>query len=118
MHLLRGAGKADPLKFAPELLRILAALIEAAMQMPEIRIEHARLRLAHAVPGEARGEGVLAHRGPGQAGLAIDAPKRLSLRMAATHVIVGRFPSAAGRSSREHLGRCAWEGRDAPDRGR
>lgn len=68
------------------------------------------------VPGEALGEGVLAHRGPGQAGLAIDARKRLSFRGPTTHVIVGSFPSAAGSGSREHLGRCAWEGRDALDR--
>jgi hypothetical protein len=68
--------------------------------------------------GEARGESVLTHRDSGQAGLAIDGPKRVSFRMAATHVIVGRFPSVAGRGSREHLGWWAWEGRDALDRWR
>ena len=65
--------------------------------MVEVRIEDAPSWSAPAVTREALGEGVLAHRGVGQTGLAVGGSERLAGRAAATDLIVKRFPSANRR---------------------
>ena len=84
--------------------------------MVEIGIEDARLRTAQAMAREAFGEGVLAHRRTGQAGLAVDAPERLPVRAAATDIFVEPLPSADRSSPCERLGGSPRISLGAPDR--
>lgn len=61
---------------------------EAGVQMVEIGVEDARAGPAQAMAREARREGVLAHGGAGQTGLAMDPPQGLSFGPAALHLVV------------------------------
>lgn len=82
--------------------------------MVEIGVEDARAGPAQAMAREARREGVLAHGGAGQTGLAMDPPQGLSFGPAALHLVVKGFPTASGRGSAERLGWCTEVGSRAP----
>ncbi len=71
----------------------LVAFAVAGVQEVEKRTQDAAPRPAPAMAGEAFGEGVLAHSGAGQPGLAVDLLERLPGRVAATNSVIERFPS-------------------------